>query len=60
MEQKYFPLAEEFQRGALFIHKSCRQFSLNAIDQAHEQANVVTKADGGAIGVSGDLKIHQH
>ena len=41
-------------------HKSSRQFSLNAIDQAHEIANVVIKADGRPIGVTEDKKIHHH
>ena len=36
------------------IHKSRRQFSLNAIDQAHEQANVVIKANVGAAGMTED------
>ena len=36
------------------MHKSRRQFSAMAIDQAHEWANAVIKADGGAIGVTED------
>ena len=60
LEQKYSQLAEELLRGNIVIHKSRRQFSLNAIDQAHEIANVVIKADGRPIGVTEDMKIHQH
>ena len=41
-------VAEEFEMGRFVIHKSCRGFSGMAIDQAHEQANAVIKADGGS------------
>jgi hypothetical protein len=36
------------------VHKSNREFSALAIDQAHEQANAVIKGDGGAICVTED------
>ena len=52
--QKHPQLAQEFQSGNFVVHKSSRQFSAMAIDQAHEQANAVIKADGGAIGVTED------
>ena len=35
-------------------HKSDRDFSAMAIDQAHEQANAVIKGDGGAVGITAD------
>ena len=54
MEQKHPQLAVEFHNGKFVVHKSSRQFSAMAIDQAHEQANAVIKGDGGAIGVTED------
>ena len=56
MGEKHPQLANAFQRGALYfvVHKSSRDFSAIAIDQAHEQANAVIKTDVGAIGVSED------
>ena len=33
------------------VHKSSRDYSAMAIDQAHEQANAVIKGDGGAVRV---------
>ena len=54
LEQKHPQLAQEFQSGNFVVHKSSRQFSAMAIDQAHEQANAVIKADGGVIGVTED------
>eukprot|EP00745_Piridium_sociabile_P026562 TRINITY_DN4240_c0_g2_i9.p1 TRINITY_DN4240_c0_g2~~TRINITY_DN4240_c0_g2_i9.p1 ORF type:complete len:1084 (-),score=281.98 TRINITY_DN4240_c0_g2_i9:490-3741(-) len=54
LEQKHPQLAQEFQSGNFVVHKSSREFSAMAIDQAHEQANAVIKADGGAIGVTED------
>ena len=47
-------LAAEFHSGKSVVHKSNREFSAFAIDQAHEQANVVIKGDVGAIGVTED------
>ena len=47
-------LAHAFQRGAFVVHKSSRDVSAIAIDQAHEQVNAVIKADGGAICVTED------
>ena len=52
--EKHPQLAHAFQRGASVVHKSSRDFSAMAIDQAHEQGNSVIKADGGAIGVTED------
>ena len=54
LEQKHPQLAKEFQSGNFVVHKSSRRFSSISIDQAHEQANAVIKADGGAIGVTED------
>ena len=54
LKQKHPQLAQEFQSGKFVVHKSSREFSAMAIDQAHEQANAVIKADGGAIGVTED------
>ena len=36
------------------MHRSCKEFSSIAIDQAHEQNNAVIKDDGGAIGLTED------
>ena len=52
--EKHPQLAHAFQRGAFVVHKSSRDFSAITIDQAHEQANTVIKADGGPIGVTED------
>ena len=45
---------QEFRNGKFVVHKSSRQFSAIAIDQAHEQANAVIKGDGCAFGVTED------
>ena len=47
-------MAKEFHNGNFVVHKSCREFSALAIDQAREQTNTVIKGDGGAIGVTED------
>ena len=47
-------LTAEFHSGKCVVHKSNREFSALAIDQAHEQANAVIKGDGGAICVTED------
>ena len=52
LEEKHPRLAEEFNNGKFVVHKSSRDFSAMAIDQAHEQANAVIKGDGGAVGVT--------
>lgn len=54
LEEKHPHVAQEFHSGKFVVHKSCCQFSAMAIDQAHEQANAVIKADGGAIGITED------
>ncbi|KAJ8046459.1 hypothetical protein HOLleu_05133 [Holothuria leucospilota] len=54
LEEKHPQVAQEFHNGKFVIHKSNREFSGMAIDQAHEQANAVIKADGGAIGIKED------
>ena len=38
------------------MHKSTRPFSAIAIDHAHEQNNAVVKGDGGAIGLTQNLR----
>ena len=52
LKEKHPKVAEEFEMGRFVIHKSCREFSVMAIDQLHEQANAVIRADGGAIGIT--------
>ena len=47
-------LACEFHNGKFVVHKSSREFSAMAIDQAHKQANAVIHGDGGAVGVTED------
>lgn len=54
LQRRHPEVAEEFRNGNFVVHKSCRNFSAMAIDQAHEQANAVIKGDGGAIGVTED------
>ena len=46
LEEQYPDVANEFQKGNFVIHKSRRDFSAMAIDQAHEQNNTVIKGDG--------------
>ena len=55
LEQTHPQVFSEFQLGKFVVHKTHREFSGLAIDQAHEQANAVVKGDGGAIGVTEDL-----
>ena len=54
LHEKHPQLAAEFHRGNFVVHKSGREFSAIAIDQAHEQANAVIKGDGGAVGLTED------
>ena len=54
LREKHPQLAEEFQKGHFVVHKTNREFSALAIDQAHEQANAVIKGEGGAVGVTED------
>ena len=53
LEKQHPEVAKEFHAGNSVVHKSGRNFSAVAIDQAHEQ-NVVIKGDGGAIGLTED------
>ena len=45
LKEKHPKVAEEFEMARFVIHKSCHEFSGMAIDQAHEQANAVIKAE---------------
>lgn len=54
LEEKHPAIATEFSNGKFVVHKSGRDFSALAIDQAHEQANAIIKGDGGAIGITED------
>lgn len=54
LENTHPELAQEFQNGNSVIHKTNRDFSTLALDQAHEQANAIIKADGGATGLTED------
>ena len=47
-------VARDFHKGNFVVHKSEREFSALAIDQAHEQNNAIIKGDGGAIGLTED------
>ena len=47
-------VAIEFEKGNFFVHKTSREYSAIAIDQAHEQNNAVVKWYGGAIGLTED------
>ena len=55
MESKHPALAQEFKMGNFAVHKTKRDFSALALDQAHEQANAAIKADGRAIGLTENL-----
>ena len=46
LEEQHPDMASEFHKGNLVIHKSRRDFSAMAIDQAHEQNNAVINGDG--------------
>ena len=54
LEEQHPDVASEFHKGNFVIHKSRRDFSAMAIDQAHEQNNSIIKGDGGAIGLTED------
>ena len=49
-------VAKEFDQGSFVVHKSTGPFSAIAIDHAHEQNNAVVKGDGGAIGLTQNLR----
>ena len=42
----------QFVKELFTVHKSPRQFSATAIDQAHEQNNGMVKGEGGAVGLT--------
>ena len=46
LEEQHPDVASEFHKGNVVIHKSRRDFSAMAIDQAHEQNTAVMKEDG--------------
>ena len=54
LERTHPEVAKQFHLGAFVVHKSGRDFSSMALDQAHEQNNAVIKGDGGAIGLTED------
>jgi len=54
LEERHPKIAKAFHTGKFVVHKSDRDFSAMAIDQAHEQANAVIKGDGGAVGITED------
>ena len=54
LEERHPQMAKTFHDGKFVVHKSNRDFSGMAIDQAHEQANAVIKSDGGAVGITDD------
>ena len=54
LEERHPSIAEAFHAGKFVVHKTERNFSGLAIDQAHEQANAVIKGDGGAVGITED------
>lgn len=45
LEQQHPEVAREFHKGNFVVHKSRREFSAMAIDQAHEQNNTVIKGE---------------
>ena len=52
LHQTHLQLATEFQQGNFVVHKTHKEFSGLAFDQAHEQANEIIKGDGGAIDIT--------
>lgn len=60
LQQCHPEVAREFKRGNFVVHKSAREFSAIAIDQAHGQNNAVIKGDGGAIGLTEDPERLRH
>ena len=52
LEEQRPDVASEFHKGNFVIHKSRRDFSAIAIDQAHGQNNAVIMGYGGAIGLT--------
>lgn len=54
LAQQHPEVARQFQNGNFVVHKSNKDFSALAIDQAHEQNNGIIKGDGGAIGLTED------
>jgi len=45
LKQQHPEVAREFHKGNFVVHKSRREFSAMAIDQAHEQNNTVIKGE---------------
>ena len=45
---------KQFKSGAFVVMKTHRAFSCIALDHAHEQANVLVKGEGGAVGLTGN------
>ena len=43
---------KHFSEGCFTVHKTIRQFSDIALDQAHEQVNAEVKGEGGAVGLT--------
>ena len=54
IDQQHPEVAIEFFKGHFVVHKSCKEFSSTAIDQAHKQNNADIKDDAGAIGLTED------
>ena len=52
IEKQHPYVTREFYQGNFVVHKSDRNFSAMAIDQAHKQNNAVIKGNRGAIGVT--------
>ena len=52
IDQQHPEVGRESFKGHFGLHKSCEEFSLIAIDQAHEQNNAFIKDDGGVIGLT--------
>ena len=56
LDETHPQVKSEFLKGNFVVHKSSREYSALAIDQAHEHANAVIKGEGGAIGVRNSYK----
>ena len=54
LEEQHPQIADAFHAGKFVVHKSDRDPSAIAIDEAHEEANAVIKGDSGAVRITDD------
>ena len=54
LQSKHPEVYKEFEKGHFTVRKTDHKSSNIALDQAHEQSNVIVKGDGGVIGLTED------